>query len=139
MKNLPAFRTGKPRVEQGHVQPLDGIDLPFTIIEGTGPGPCLVVTAGVHASEYCSIETAVRLQKTKPEDIKGTLVILPILNTEGFKARSIYLMPQDKKNLNRQFPGKAERHAERTPGRLAGRKRLPAGQRLSRPSRRRSR
>ena len=108
MKELPAFRTGKPRVEQGHVQPLDGIDLPFTIIEGTEPGPCLVVTAGVHASEYCSIETAVRLQKTKPEDIKGTLVILPILNTEGFKARSIYLMPQDKKNLNRQLPGKAD-------------------------------
>lgn len=108
MKQLPAFRTGTPRVEQGHVQPLEGIELPFTIIEGTEPGPCLVITAGVHASEYCSIETAVRLQKTRPEDIKGTLVILPILNTGGFRARSIYLMPEDGKNLNRQFPGKAD-------------------------------
>ena len=108
MNELPAFRTGKPRIEHGHVQPLSGIELPFTIIEGTEPGPCLVITAGVHASEYCSIETAVRLQRTKPEDINGTLVILPILNTEGFKARSIYLMPQDGKNLNRQFPGKAD-------------------------------
>ena len=88
MNALPAFRTGTPRVEQGHVQPLEGIDLPFTIIEGTEPGPCLVITAGVHASEYCSIEAAVRLQKTRPEDIKGTLVILPILNTEGFHKRS---------------------------------------------------
>ena len=105
MKTLPAFKTGTPRVEQGHVQPLGGIDLPFTIVEGTRPGPVLVITAGVHASEYCSIETAVRLQRTKPEDIRGTLVILPILNTEGFKKRSIYLMPQDGKNLNRQFPG----------------------------------
>jgi predicted deacylase len=49
---LPAFKTGKPRVEQGHVQPLDGIDIPFTVIEGTRPGPVLLVTAGVHASEF---------------------------------------------------------------------------------------
>ena len=34
MHTLPAFKTGKPRVEQGYVQPLDGIDIPFTIIEG---------------------------------------------------------------------------------------------------------
>ena len=108
MKQLPAFRTGTPRIEQGHINPIEGIELPFTIIEGTEPGPCLVITAGVHASEYCSIESAVRLQNTGPEDIKGTLVILPILNTGGFKARSIYIMPEDGKNLNRQFPGNAE-------------------------------
>ncbi len=108
MNALPAFRTGKPRVEQGHVRPIEGIELAFTIIEGTEPGPCLVVTAGVHASEYCSIETAVRLQKTRPEEIRGTLVILPILNAEGFSKRSIYVMPQDGQNLNRQFPGRAD-------------------------------
>jgi predicted deacylase len=103
---LPAFKTGKPRVEQGHVQPLDGIDIPFTVIEGTRPGPVLLVTAGVHASEFCSIEAAVRLQQTKPEEIRGTLVILPVLNMQGFRKRSIYIMPEDGKNLNRQFPGK---------------------------------
>lgn len=108
MKDLPAFRTGSPRVEQGYVNPIEGIELPFTIIEGTIPGPRLIITAGVHASEYCSIETAVRLQKTKPQDIKGTLVILPILNVGGFRKRSIYIMPEDGKNLNRQFPGDAE-------------------------------
>ena len=108
MKMLPAFRTGKPRVEQGHVQPQEGIDIPFTIIEGTEPGPCLLITAGVHASEFCSVEAAVRLQRTKPESIKGTLVILPILNVQGFRKRSIYIMPEDGKNLNRQFPGEAD-------------------------------
>jgi len=108
MNALPAFKTGKPRVEQGYVQPLDGIDIPFTIIEGTTPGPVLLVTAGVHASEFCSIEAAVRLQQTRPEDIKGTLVILPILNVQGFRKRSIYIMPEDGKNLNRQFPGKPD-------------------------------
>ena len=39
--------------------------------------------------------------QTKPEQIKGTLVILPILNIEGFSKRSIYVVPQDGKNLNR--------------------------------------
>lgn len=105
---LPAFKTGNPRVEQGYVQPLDGIDIPFTVIEGTQPGPVLLVTAGVHASEFCSIEAAVRLQQTKPDEIKGTLVILPILNIQGFRRRSIYIMPEDGKNLNRQFPGRPD-------------------------------
>lgn len=108
MNALPAFKTGKARVEQGYVQPLDGIDIPFTVIEGTKPGPVLLVTAGVHASEFCSIEAAVRLQQTKPEEIKGTLVILPILNVQGFRKRSIYIMPEDGKNLNRMFPGKPD-------------------------------
>ena len=59
--NLPPFRTGKMRIESGYVQPIDELSLPFSIIEGAVPGPCLLVTAGVHASEYCSIEAAVRL------------------------------------------------------------------------------
>lgn len=108
MNALPEFRTGKPRVEQGFVQPIAGIDIPFTVIEGTRPGPCLLVTAGVHASEFCSIEAAVRLQRTRPEDIAGTLVILPILNMGGFRKRSIYIMPEDGKNLNRMFPGRPD-------------------------------
>jgi predicted deacylase len=108
LKELPSFRTGKPRVEQGYLTPIDGVELPFTIIEGHAPGPCLLITAGVHASEYCSIEAAVRMQKTRPEDIRGTLVVMPILNGNGFRKRSIYIMPEDGKNLNRQFPGRAD-------------------------------
>jgi predicted deacylase len=108
MNSLPPFRTGKPRVEKGHIQPTHDLEIPFCIIEGTEPGPSLLVTAGVHGSEFCSIETALRLLKKKPEEIKGTLVVLPILNVKGFHKRSIYIMPEDGKNLNRMFPGKAD-------------------------------
>lgn len=108
MNILPPFHTGKPRIEQGYIQPVDGVEIPFCIIEGTQPGPCLLVTAGVHGSEFCSIETAVRLARRKPEEIKGTLVVLPILNVQGFRKRSIYVMPEDGKNLNRVFPGRAD-------------------------------
>ena len=37
----------------------------FGIIEGGEPGPCVLVTAGVHGSEYCSIETAVRQHRRR--------------------------------------------------------------------------
>lgn len=108
MRALPALRTGKPRSEFGHVRATDELEIPFAIIEGAEEGPCLLVTAGVHGSEYCSIEAAVQLMQTKPEEIKGTLIVLPILNVEGFRRRNIYIMPQDGKNLNRMFPGRPD-------------------------------
>ena len=105
MTSLPPLRTGQARSELGHIRPLDNVEIPFAIIEGPEPGPCLLITAGVHGSEYCSIEVAVRLMRTPPEQIKGTLLVLPILNVQGFRRRSIYVMPEDGKNLNRMFPG----------------------------------
>lgn len=108
MTDLPAFRTGRPRRDQGHCRPAEGLDIPFCVVEGAAPGPCLVVTAGVHGSEYCSIEAALRLMATDPADLSGTLVVLPIVNVGGFRARSIYVMPEDGQNLNRMFPGRPD-------------------------------
>ncbi|TCR72668.1 M14 family metallopeptidase [Rhizobium sp. BK376] len=105
MASLPVFKTGQSRTKFGYIKPVQDLEIPFAIIEGAQSGPTLLITAGVHASEFCSIEAAVRMIQTKPEEIKGTLVILPILNVEGFSKRSIYIMPQDGKNLNRMFPG----------------------------------
>jgi predicted deacylase len=108
MTNFPLLPTGKARAEHGYIRPVDGVEIPFGVIEGREPGPCLLVTAGVHGSEFCGVETALRLMKTRPEQIKGTLAVLPILNVQGFRKRSIYLMPEDGKNLNRMFPGKPD-------------------------------
>jgi uncharacterized protein len=108
MTKLPPFRTGKPRVEHGAVRATDEVEIPFAVIEGSRPGPRLLVTAGVHGSEFCSIETALRLMRLRPEELRGTLIVLPILNMRGFMGRSIYVMPEDGKNLNRVFPGKPD-------------------------------
>src|SRR3954470_21905787 len=105
MNALPALRTGQPRTTRGFVRPHPDLELPFGIIEGAQDGPCLLVTAGVHGSEFCSIEAALRLLKLPPEEIRGTLLVLPILNVQGFRKRSIYVVPEDGKNLNRVFPG----------------------------------
>jgi predicted deacylase len=108
MHQLPPLVTGRARREQGHVSPVDGVEIPFFLVEGAAPGPRLLVTAGVHGSEYCSIEAALRLRAVPPEAIRGTLLVLPILNVGGFRARSIYVMPEDGKNLNRMFPGRPD-------------------------------
>ncbi|KAI4140731.1 MAG: hypothetical protein L6R39_005675 [Caloplaca ligustica] len=105
---VPLRPTGKPRTEKGTVHPFNGIELNYAIIEGKKPGPCLLITAGMHGSETCGIETARRLMRTPSEHINGVLAVLPILNVQGFNQHSIFVMPEDGKNLNRQFPGKKD-------------------------------
>jgi uncharacterized protein len=81
------------------------VAIPYIVVQGVRPGPTLLVTAGVHGAEYASIEAANRIATLEPENLSGTLVVLPVVNTLSFFARSIYLTPPDQKNLNRMFPG----------------------------------
>ncbi len=82
------------------------IRVPFIQIRGGRNGPTLCVVAGVHGSEYSGIEAAIRLSKTTvPENLKGTLRIVPICNLPAFLGRSEAICPVDGKNLNRVFPG----------------------------------
>ncbi len=108
MPSLPKLRTGLPRRERGMVRIDAELELPFGIVEGAKEGPCLLVTAGIHGSEFCSIEAALRLLATDPERLAGTLLVLPIVSLASFFKRSIYLMPGDGKNLNRMFPGRPD-------------------------------
>ena len=105
---LPMRPTGVPRAERGHVSPAGGPEIPYAVIEGSRPGPCLLVTAGVHGSEYCSIEAALRLMRRPPEGLAGVVTVLPILSVSGFRQRSVYVMPEDGRNLNRMFPGRPD-------------------------------
>jgi uncharacterized protein len=97
----------KGETQRGFLSPDIGhsVDIPYIIIKGVRSGPTLLVTAGVHGAEYASIEAANRIAMLNPEALSGTLVILPVVNTVSFFARSIYLTPLDQKNLNRMFPG----------------------------------
>jgi len=64
------------------------------------------VTAGIHAAEYTGIEAAIRLGRTlDPADVRGILLVIPLLNRPGFYERSVYVNPEDGDNLNRLFPG----------------------------------
>ena len=108
MPSLPKLRTGTPRRERGMIRVDHEIELPFGVVEGAKEGPCLLVTAGIHGSEFCSIEAAQRLLDTDPGKLSGILLVLPIVSLASFWKRSIYLMPGDGRNLNRMFPGRRD-------------------------------
>ena len=82
--------------------------VPCHVLQGTAAGPTLLVTAGIHGAEYASIAAAQRLAALDPTTLSGRLVVVPIVNTSAYFARSIYLNPLDGKNLNRVFPGRAD-------------------------------
>lgn len=79
--------------------------IPFTVIRGTKDGPTLCVFAGSHPTEYAGIDAAIRLtREIKPEDLRGTLVVTPVVNTPGFYERN-YINPIDGKNIQGLYPG----------------------------------
>jgi len=83
------------------------LQLPAILIKGTGDGPRLTVTAGIHGGEYPCVEAAVRLgAEIDPAHLNGELLLIPSANPLAFAARSIYTTPVDGKNLNRAFPGR---------------------------------
>ncbi len=82
---------------------------PYIAIAGLVAGPTVLITAGIHAAEYTGIEAAIRLGRSiSPDAVRGTILILPLLNRPGFYERSIYVNPEDGDNLNRLFPGKPD-------------------------------
>jgi len=81
-------------------------EMPAWVIRGQEDGPRLVVTAGVHAGEYPPIEAAVRFARAlDPAELRGTVVVITLVNTPGFFERSMYVNPRDGQNINRSFPG----------------------------------
>ena len=81
----------------------------MTVICGCRPGKTLVVTAGVHGCEYVGIETLNQLKKElNPAALSGRVILLPLVNPEGFYHGSKQTIPADGQNLNRMFPGKSE-------------------------------
>ena len=80
--------------------------LPVTIINGKFDGPTMLVTSGVHGSEYPGIAAAMELGKElQPEEIHGCLVIVHPVNVSAFWSRMAEICPEDGLNLNRVFPG----------------------------------
>lgn len=82
----------------------DSFTAGLVALRGAGPGPTLCVTAGIHGDELNGVAIARRLvDETDPQQLLGSLVIIPIVNTHGFRNGSRYL--PDRRDLNRYFPG----------------------------------
>ena len=86
-----------------------GAPLEAWLFCGTHPGKTLVVTAGVHGCEYVGILALQKLVETLDcATLFGQVILLPLVNSKGFFAGVKQLNPADDRNLNREFPGKAD-------------------------------
>ncbi len=80
--------------------------LPCTLIYGEKDGPTVLVDGGIHNAEYVGIECVTGLGRMlEPSDIRGILIMIHLVNVNGFKARTVSVSAADGKNLNRVFPG----------------------------------
>jgi predicted deacylase len=90
-------------------RPAVTLGIPITVIRGSRLGKTMCLIAGVHGCEYVGIETALRISRNlSPKQLKGTLVVVPIVNLPAFQTRTPYVCPIDNVNINRVFPGKRD-------------------------------
>jgi uncharacterized protein len=83
-----------------------GYDIPVVVIHGARPGPILAVASGAHGSEYASIiAVEMLIDAVKPDDVAGTLILLPIINVPSFEKITPHVNPTDNKSMNRYYPG----------------------------------
>ena len=113
----PAFALGGRAVEAGTRETVDipvgalsdhtPVTMSAHVLHGARDGPVAFVSAGIHGDEVVGVEVARRLIKALDvRRIRGTVMIVPIVNAYGFIARSRYL--PDRRDLNRCFPGSAD-------------------------------
>ena len=83
------------------------VGLSIEVHHGKRPGPTMFVSAAVHGDEVIGVEIVRRLLRAPQlASLRGTLIVIPVVNSFGFLTRSRYL--PDRRDLNRCFPGTPE-------------------------------
>lgn len=80
------------------------IKLPFIVFRGQKSGPTVFITAAIHGDEINGTGVIRDLIVNEPFKLqRGTLILVPVANIQGFERISRYL--PDRRDLNRCFPG----------------------------------
>lgn len=83
------------------------VNMPVHVVHGKREGPTLLVSAAVHGDEINGVEIIRRLLlQPQLKKLRGTLLVVPIVNVLGFHIQSRYL--PDRRDLNRSFPGREQ-------------------------------
>lgn len=78
--------------------------IPVRVIRGKRSGPTVFISAAIHGDELNGIEIIRRLRNLPAlKKLKGTLILVPVVNVYGLSTLSRYL--PDRRDLNRSFPG----------------------------------
>jgi N2-acetyl-L-2,4-diaminobutanoate deacetylase len=81
--------------------------IPLAVLRN-GDGPTALLTGGNHGDEYEGPIALFDLARTlKPEDVRGTVIVVPAMNYPAFRAGT-RTSPIDRGNLNRSFPGRPD-------------------------------
>ncbi|MFF6786641.1 succinylglutamate desuccinylase/aspartoacylase family protein [Streptomyces sp. NPDC012510] len=81
-------------------------EVPLILVNGSRPGPTVVITGGVHGGEFIGIDAAARLARMlEPDALSGRLVICPVANPPAVYGGRLNISPLDGVNINRVFPG----------------------------------
>ncbi len=82
----------------------DDLNMAVTVVVGKRPGPTLLVSAAIHGDEINGVEIIRRLLRHPAmEQMRGTMLAIPVVNMHGFLHQTRYL--PDGRDLNRSFPG----------------------------------
>ncbi len=113
------------RFNAGNRSTGDAIWIPVLVMKGEVDGPSLLLTSAVHGDELNGISVIHGLlARLSPNDLKGTLVVVPGVNQTGMNANNRHFIGSDgggfMADLNRLFPGRSDRGnaAERYAGQL---------------------
>lgn len=99
---------GHPGTRNQFPAEVPGTDLrlPATVLIGRSAGPTVLLTTGIHGCEYPGTLAVIELaHELDPGQLSGRLIMIHPVNTPAFQARVSTIVPQDGRNLNRQFPG----------------------------------
>lgn len=116
MPGRAAFEIGGFSVPAGSRETLDlpvsvlsdhtPVSMSVHAIHGKLKGPTVFVSAGIHGDEVIGVEIVRRLLRAPNlKTLRGTLIVIPVVNAFGLINHSRYL--PDRRDLNRMFPGSA--------------------------------
>jgi len=85
------------------------LNIPVAVFHGAKPGPVLALVSGAHGTEYASIIALEKiLSLINPNELAGTVIVVPLINIPSFEQKVPHLNPTDRKSMNRFYPGKLD-------------------------------
>lgn len=119
-----ALTRAESQITSGLISPGTRWETAYHIIDSGTPGPCVLLTGGIHGDEPAGARAAEQIRYWPIQ--KGRLIVIPRANVPGLKANK-RLMPMpgsDEKSksgrdLNRNFPKRGSEQASAPQGEIA--------------------
>ena len=103
----PASRA-KGKIPVGTLASGTEIGIPYVVLKGAKPGPCLWINGQVHGNEINGIFAALDfLNELDPSGLSGSVVVTATANPLALDARRKFA-PQDDQDLDQSYPGRAD-------------------------------